>query len=327
MSRHETFLAVKAYENDEGRFITGWATTPAKDLVSDVVIPEGAQFSLPIPLLFAHKHDEPIGAVTEATVTKAGIRIRAKLTAGVSRAEEAWKLIKDGALSAVSIGFSALKATPIAGGGTRFDSWLWHELSLCAVGANPEARIVVGKAIAYASAEPKKAVEPPRPVYVPHHDIRKDFEGAEKCLPGKPVSIFRSTKHGDHWHLRDDDGALLGIVPPLPDRKPKAPVRSPAKNQNAQAITSKGLEIFSDELGKILGEQFSGLKKRIAELEHKASMTDGAMKYLGSFNEALPYQRSSVVKHGGSAFIALRDIQPAKAPPNRDGSGWARLTD
>ena len=80
----ETYLTVKAAEQDGERWIEGWATTPSVDLVGDVVSPQGAVFSLPLPLLFAHRHDEPIGAVVRANASSAGIRIRARLTAGVA---------------------------------------------------------------------------------------------------------------------------------------------------------------------------------------------------------------------------------------------------
>lgn len=150
-SLYETFLQVKGTQGDGSRWIEGWATTPTRDRQFDVVLPEGAVFSLPMPLLFSHRHDEPIGAVVRAEVTKAGIRIRAKLTEGVRRADECFKLISDGALSAVSIGFRALKQTPLSDGGIRFDSWEWLETSVCSVPCNPEAKISIGKSLAYAA--------------------------------------------------------------------------------------------------------------------------------------------------------------------------------
>jgi len=145
-----TYLNVKALESGTDRIVEGWASTPREDRAGDVVVPEGASYELPLPLLFAHKHDEPIGSVISASVTKAGIRIRAKLTAGVARAEEVWNLIKDGALTAVSIGFLPIKSTPLANGGMRFDSWSWYELSVVSVPCNPDAKIAIGKGIAYA---------------------------------------------------------------------------------------------------------------------------------------------------------------------------------
>lgn len=152
----ETYLTVKAAEQDGERWIEGWATTPSVDLVGDIVSPQGAVYSLPVPLLFAHRHDEPIGAVVRANASSAGIRIRARLTAGVAKAEECWNLVRDGALSAVSVGFQALKATPLPSGGQRFDSWRWLELSLVSVPANPDARIAVGKGLAYSAHPPVK---------------------------------------------------------------------------------------------------------------------------------------------------------------------------
>ncbi|HCW20364.1 HK97 family phage prohead protease [Achromobacter sp.] len=163
-TNHQTFLAVKALEREDGRWIEGWATTGREDRVGDIVVPEGAAYTLPIPLLFAHKHDEPIGSVVRAEITKAGIRIRAKLTEGVARADEVWRLVQDGALTAVSIGFQALKHSALPNGGLRFDKWEWHELSVVSVPANPDARISVAKCMAVAAkaaqpAPPRKKVE------------------------------------------------------------------------------------------------------------------------------------------------------------------------
>lgn len=155
-TEHRTYLAIKAAERDGERWIEGWATTPSVDLVGDVVNPEGAIYGLPLPLLFAHQHDAPIGAVVQANASRAGIRVRARLTAGVAKAEECWNLIRDGALSAVSVGFQVLKASPLPSGGQRFDSWRWLELSVVAVPANPDARVTVGKGFAYSAQQPAR---------------------------------------------------------------------------------------------------------------------------------------------------------------------------
>ncbi|WP_161567961.1 HK97 family phage prohead protease [Pigmentiphaga sp. H8] len=155
LTGHQTYLAIKALQREDGRWIEGWATTGREDRVGDVVVPDGALYSLPLPLLFAHKHDQPIGSVVRAEVTKAGIRIRAKLTEGVARAEEVWKLLQDGALTAVSIGFQALKYSALPNGGTRFDKWEWHELSVVSVPANPDARVSVAKCVVVPAGSPR----------------------------------------------------------------------------------------------------------------------------------------------------------------------------
>lgn len=155
---HRTYLQVKAVRSGGERIIEGWATTPREDLVGDQVVPEGCKFTLPLPLLFNHDHGQPIGAVLSATVTRAGIRIRAKITEGVARSEEIWKLLQDGALNAVSIGFKALDATRLANGGMRFNSWTLMEISVVAVPCNPDARISIGKSMAYADGSVRQSI-------------------------------------------------------------------------------------------------------------------------------------------------------------------------
>ena len=67
---------IKAVHEDE-RIIEGVASTPSTDRMGDIVEPMGAEFKLPLPLLWQHDHASPIGHVTEARVTSAGIKITA----------------------------------------------------------------------------------------------------------------------------------------------------------------------------------------------------------------------------------------------------------
>jgi len=207
MDRRVTYLTVRALEADGERFIEGWATTPSVDRMGDIVMPAGARFSLPMPLLWAHKHDEPIGLVVRAAVTKGGIRIRAKLTAGVARADEVWKLIRDGALQAVSVGFRALKMSPLPGGGQRFDEWEWHELSVVSVPANADAKIAVAKCVAY--TEPgtptrRITVSAARTAQPEKVDKAWQLEVDQRLRPGE-------TQLQRHYRQYD---ACLGLLPP-----------------------------------------------------------------------------------------------------------------
>lgn len=141
-SRAYSLLEIKEMDDDE-RVITGIASTPTADRMADIVVPEGAQFSLPIPLLWQHRADEPIGHVTQAKITKKGIEIVAKIAKGVSEdIDKAWALIKSGLVRGLSIGFRGLDVEQIPNSwGVKFEKWEWLELSAVTIPANAEASI------------------------------------------------------------------------------------------------------------------------------------------------------------------------------------------
>src|SRR5690606_14937962 len=76
----QTFLRLKRMQTPSaGRWLSGIATTPSVDRVGDVVVPTGAEYALPLPVLWQHKHDAPIGRVEHASVTREGIHVKIKL--------------------------------------------------------------------------------------------------------------------------------------------------------------------------------------------------------------------------------------------------------
>lgn len=141
-NRAYSLLEIKEVDDDE-RVITGIASTPTPDRMADIVVPEGAQFSLPIPLLWQHRSDQPIGHVTDARITKTGIEIVAKIAKGVSEdIDKAWNLIKAGLVRGLSIGFRGLQTEQIPNSwGYKIEKWEWLELSAVTIPANAEASI------------------------------------------------------------------------------------------------------------------------------------------------------------------------------------------
>jgi len=148
MKRAYCLLTLKAVDEEQG-IIEGLATTPTTDRMGDIVEPMGAQFKLPIPLLWQHRSGEPIGQVIEAKVTEAGIWIRAKIMRGIlPEIDRAWALIKSGLVGGLSIGFAPVESADIAGSwGQRFLKWDWLELSAVTIPANAEASIQTIKSI------------------------------------------------------------------------------------------------------------------------------------------------------------------------------------
>lgn len=152
MNRAYSVLDVRGI-NDAERSIEGIASTPSADRMGDIVEPLGAKFALPMPLLWQHQHDKPVGTVDFAKPTKAGIPFKARLaqveepSALRDRIEEAWQSVRAGLVRAVSIGFRSLEHSILDSGGIRFKEWEWLELSLVTIPANAEATITAVKAI------------------------------------------------------------------------------------------------------------------------------------------------------------------------------------
>lgn len=151
-NRAYSFITIKAV-NEEDRIIEGVATTPAPDRVGDVVNPLGAKFQLPLPFLWQHNHEEPIGHVIEATATKSGISFKARIakTEDPGRLKDlldfAWQCIKMKLVAAVSIGFRPVKYAFLTDGGIDFEEWDWFELSAVTIPCQAQATINSVKSI------------------------------------------------------------------------------------------------------------------------------------------------------------------------------------
>jgi len=172
-----SLLHLKAV-NEETREITGIASTPTPDRYGDIVMPEGAKFQIPIPLLWQHDHMSPIGEVTSARVTKDGIEIKARLAQAdlpsqlAARLDEAWQSIRLGLVKGLSIGFRPIEYSYIDEGGIRFSEWEWYELSVVTVPANSEGTISAVRSLDQklraSSGTPQPPVAPPTPRRVVH---------------------------------------------------------------------------------------------------------------------------------------------------------------
>lgn len=152
MNRMYSVLGVKAVE-EEGRIIRGIATTPTPDRVGDIVESLGVKFKNPMPLLWQHRADKPVGTVSFDKPTKDGITFEAKL-ANIAepgtlkdRVDEAWQSLKAGIVSAVSIGFRPLEYSFMENGGIKFTESEVVELSLVTIPANADATITAIKSI------------------------------------------------------------------------------------------------------------------------------------------------------------------------------------
>lgn len=164
MNRAYSVLDVKSVDTEQ-RIIRGTATTPSPDRVGDIVEPLGVSFKNPMPLLWQHKSDKPVGTVSFDKPTKGGITFEARLAKidepGTlkDRIDEAWQSVKAGLVRAVSIGFRSLEHSFIEGtGGIRFLQSEVMELSLVTIPANADATITAIKEFDIGAPEPTSEI-------------------------------------------------------------------------------------------------------------------------------------------------------------------------
>ncbi|NLX25552.1 MAG: peptidase U35 [Lentisphaerae bacterium] len=161
MNRAYSIFEIKSVDGDQRTF-QGIATTPATDRMADIVDPKGAEFKLPLPLLWQHDSKDPIGWVRKATVTDKGIEIEGEIADILDdgplkdRLKTAWQMIKAGLVRGLSIGFNPIEYSEIKGTwGLRFTKWEWLELSAVTIPANQEATILAVKQFSRPAASGK----------------------------------------------------------------------------------------------------------------------------------------------------------------------------
>ena len=157
--RAYSVIELKSFD-EETREITGIASTPTPDRYQDIVEPKGADYKLPLPLLWQHDSWSPVGNVIKAKATNSGIDVVMRLAQTdepgtlKQRLDEAWQSVKLKLVRGLSIGFTAREYTYLPDtGGIHFLKWDWLELSLVTIPANAEATIngfkSIGDRVAY----------------------------------------------------------------------------------------------------------------------------------------------------------------------------------
>jgi HK97 family phage major capsid protein len=155
LSHAHALLTIKKAPDTSERRITGIATTPALDRAGDVIDPLGATFTNPLPLLWHHNKEHPIGIVRLHAPTKDGITFDATIPVIAEpgplrdRTEEAWQSLSAGLITGVSVGYRVLEGglKLLANGARHFSRTELCELSLVTVPANMQATAWIVKSL------------------------------------------------------------------------------------------------------------------------------------------------------------------------------------
>lgn len=141
------FIETKVLADSAGA-ISGVAwkfATP--DRIGDMIEPGAFKgVATPLPMLFGHDANDPVGVWDKASETSDGLQLSGKLLVDdVSRAREVRALVQSGAVRGISIGFITKKAISRAGGGRTIKSLELLEASLVTMPMHPGARVTSAK--------------------------------------------------------------------------------------------------------------------------------------------------------------------------------------
>lgn len=144
----DRFLIEAKFDAGDDGAIEGKAwdfTTP--DRIGDMIEPAAfRKAAFPLPMLFGHDQNDPVGIWTEAAESKGGLMVKGRLLVeDVARACEVRALVKAGAVRGLSIGFTTKKAATRPGGGRTIKDLELLEVSLVAIPMHPGARVTSAK--------------------------------------------------------------------------------------------------------------------------------------------------------------------------------------
>lgn len=141
------FIETKILADDAGTITARAWQFGVPDRVGDWIEPGAFKgVKMPIPMLFGHDMNDPIGTWDVATEKSDGLHLTGKaLVEDVSRAREVMALVKSGAVKGISIGFITRKAAARTGGGRLIKSLEFLEASLVTIPLHPGAKVTSAK--------------------------------------------------------------------------------------------------------------------------------------------------------------------------------------
>jgi HK97 family phage major capsid protein/HK97 family phage prohead protease len=148
------------------------------------------------PLLWSHDLSAVIGKIDTLTETKSGLEITGRLSLESAKGAEIYALAKMGAVSGLSIGYSATKSSRDAKGVRTINEANLYEVSFVALPMNPQATVtsVKGKSMSDNSelAAKIEALESKTAVI---SDLEKKLADAEKRSDDLEVKLNRGGAH------------------------------------------------------------------------------------------------------------------------------------
>ena len=190
-------LELKSF-TESGRFAGYASVFNVIDNQRDIMMPGAFKATLynrknQVKLLWQHQFEEPIGTVETLFEDARGLYIEGQLLLDITRGREVYTLLKAGAVSGLSIGYSPIRYVIDPDSGVRKlqEVELW-EVSLVTFPANEDAQVTVVKSQA------------------PYANVTMNAPDDFIVLPQTDRAIFNKD-----WHVAQKTGALLSLMDAL----------------------------------------------------------------------------------------------------------------
>jgi HK97 family phage prohead protease/HK97 family phage major capsid protein len=270
---NSTFIKSETLPTKDGMIdsitIEGYASTNDMDRQGDVVPTNvweaGMENYLKNPVILAyHDHSEPVGRMIEHRIDGKGLWIKARISAA---ADDVFNLVKDGILTAFSIGFRIVDAEYNSAAEVFVVKELeLHEISVVSVPANQNTIFSLSKA--FNDAEEFKS-------------FKMQFAPKSESAKGLESSTEAKSDINKEWNIMDPkelETLLAATAQKAAEQTAKAIADQNAKVQADQAAKVQAEADLTAKIKSAMSTVDTGAERLLAEVEKRLAATEESHK-------------------------------------------------
>ena len=277
-------------DSEDSIYISGYASTNDVDRQGDVVPPsvwnKGIASYLKNPVILAyHDHSEPVGRMVEHRVDEKGLWIKARIS---KAAADVYNLVKDGVLTAFSIGFRIIDAEYNAAAELFVVKELeLHEISVVSVPANQNTLFSLSKAFDDAAEFKSFKLQ-----FAPNSESAKGLESSTEA----------NGEIKKEWDIMDPkqlEQLLADTAAKAAESTAKAVIEAQTKAADQKAAAEKAQSEFEAKVKAAVAAQVStvdtGAERLLAEVEKRLeAQTEQSKSALAGLEAALKEKASEI---------------------------------
>ena len=288
---NSTFIKSETLPTKDGMIdsivIEGYASTNDMDRQGDVVPTNvweaGMENYLKNPVILAyHDHSEPVGRMIEHRIDAKGLWVKARISAA---ADDVFNLVKDGILTAFSIGFRIVDAEYNSAAEVFVVKELeLHEISVVSVPANQNTIFSLSKA--FNDAEEFKS-------------FKMQFAPKSESAKGLESSTEAKSDINKEWNIMDPkelETLLAATAQKAAEQTAKAIADQTAKAAAEQAAKAQAEADLTARIKSTISTVDTGAEKLLAEVEKRLAANEETHKSALAGLEAALKEKASEIE-------------------------------